>query len=117
MILLSSIRLPDEALGLSDQERILRLLDQVFQRHRHRLHGYRVVLFGSRATGRAKERSDFDLGVIGACPLPLADFYAIEDDLEALPTLYHIDWVDLNRASAKFREKALREGKVIYEGQ
>jgi len=101
--------------GHSRQERILTLLRQVFDHHRHRLRGYRILLFGSRATGRAQERSDFDIGVIGERPLPLEDFYAIEDDIEALPTLYQIDWVDLNRASDELREEALKEGRIIYE--
>ncbi|GAB6066968.1 hypothetical protein JCM13664_02860 [Methylothermus subterraneus] len=97
------------------EKRILAMLRQVFDRHRGRLRGYRILLFGSRATGRARERSDFDLGVIGDRPLPLTDFYAIEEDIEQLPTLYRIDWVDLNRASPILKEEALKEGKVIYE--
>ena len=39
------------------------------------LRGYRVVLFGSRTAGAARERSDFDVGVWGDTPLPLATFY------------------------------------------
>ena len=97
------------------QTRILALLRQVFERHRHELHGYRIILFGSRATGRARPRSDFDIGVIGDRPLPLPVFYAIEEEIENLPTLYRIDWVDLNRASATLREEALREGRTLYE--
>lgn len=72
------------------------------------LRGYKVLLFGSRARGTARPQSDFDLGVVGDSPLPLTVFYAIEDRLEALPTLHRIDWVDLNRASAEFRERAAR---------
>lgn len=29
------------------------------------LRGYRIFLFGSRATGNARERSDFDIGILG----------------------------------------------------
>lgn len=74
----------------------------------------RVVLFGSRAAGKARPRSDFDLGVIGSEPLPLRNFYAIEDMLEALPTLYHIDWVDLTRADARFRVRALDKAETLH---
>lgn len=74
-----------------------------------------VVLFGSRATGSAKDRSDFDLGVIGEEPMPFEDFYAIDDLIETLPTLYRIDWVDLTRASPKFRAAALEHADVLYE--
>ena len=52
-----------------------------------RLGRRKVFLFGSRARGCAKDRSDFDLGVMGDEPMPLEDFYAIEDLIEALPTL------------------------------
>lgn len=78
------------------------------------LAGRRVVLFGSRAHGRARERSDFDIGVVGDAPLPLSDYYAIEDKLDALPTLYRIDWVDFARASETFRHRALPGAKVIH---
>lgn len=81
----------------------------------NRLQGYKVVLFGSRAQGTAKLRSDFDLGVVGEMPLPLVDFFAIEDMLDDLPTLYRIDWVDFSSVSERFRAQALRSVEVIYE--
>ncbi len=91
------------------------MLRQALRANAHRLLGHKVVLFGSRATGRARERSDYDLGVVGDVPLPLEDFYAIEDALEALPTLYRIDWVDLMRTDERFRARSLREAEILYE--
>lgn len=79
------------------------------------LRGHKVYLFGSRARARAGARSDFDLGVLGDEPLALRDFYAIEDALDELPTLYRIDWVDLNRAPPQFRERALQAAELLYE--
>ena len=79
------------------------------------LRGRKAFLFGSRATGNAHPRSDFDVGVIGDEPLPLRDFYAIEDMLDALPTLYKIDWVDFNRVSAEFRQRAMHTMETLYE--
>ena len=79
------------------------------------LRGHRVVLFGSRASGRARPRSDFDIGVIEDQPLPIRDFYEIEDRLEDLPTLYRIDWVDLNKAAPSLRQRALDHAVLIYE--
>lgn len=78
------------------------------------LHGHRVVLFGSRAAGTAKERSDFDIGVDGDAPLSFSAFYAIADRLESLRTLYRIDWVDLCRTSALFRSEALKNSRTLY---
>ncbi|MDX1252631.1 MAG: nucleotidyltransferase domain-containing protein [Gammaproteobacteria bacterium] len=91
------------------------MLIQVMRANTNRLGGRRVVLFGSRAQGKAKSRSDFDLGVVGDTPLPLADFVAIEDMLDELPTLYRIDWVDLARVSERFRSQALQKAEVIHE--
>lgn len=79
------------------------------------LAGHQVVLFGSRARGDAGVRSDFDLGVDGDAPLELDHFFAIEDQLENVPTLYKIDWVDLRRVSPEFRKRALRHCEVLYE--
>lgn len=94
---------------------IRRMLRDLCRNAQHRLAGHRVVVFGSRARGDAKPRSDFDVGVIGETPLPLEDFYALEDQMEDLPTLYRIDWVDLSRASASFRHEAMADMQVIYE--
>ncbi len=94
---------------------VRRMIVDTLARCGPRLAGHRVVLFGSRAKGTAAPRSDFDIGVDGAEPLPLADFFAVEDALEALPTLYRIDWVDLRRVSPEFRERALEGAELIYE--
>lgn len=99
---------------MNREAEILAMIAGVMARNAERLRGRRVLLFGSRASGKARPRSDFDLGVMGDEPLPLEDFYAIEDQLDALPTLYKIDWVDLNRASPRFRERALRQTETLY---
>lgn len=79
------------------------------------LKGYKIVLFGSRASGSANQRSDFDIGVIGDKTLPLETFSAIQDALEQLPTLYKIDWVDLMKVDRDFLKLAFENTKVIYE--
>lgn len=96
-------------------EEVLAMLTDTMRANADRLSGHKVVLFGCRARGDAKSRSDFGLGVIGDTPLPLEDFYAIEDKLDELQTLYRIDWVDFARASERFRTEALRSTKVLYE--
>lgn len=100
---------------MTREDEVRRMLQDLFSKSGKRLAGHRVVLFGSRARGDARPRSDFDLAVIGETPLPLHDFYALADQLDELPTLYRIDWVDLARASEKFRQSALTNAEVIYE--
>lgn len=93
---------------------ITAMIAEVMARNAERLRSRRVFLFGSRASGEARPHSDFDVGVMGDEPLPLEDFYAIEDQLDDLPTLHKIDWVDLNRTSPRFRERALQRTKTLY---
>lgn len=50
-----------------------------------------MVLFGSRAKGTATERSDIDIAVSG-----VEDIGALREALDAIPTLYQIDLVDLD---------------------
>jgi predicted nucleotidyltransferase len=95
---------------------ILQMLKDLFANRRADLDKHRVLLFGSRARGSAKQRSDFDLAVDGDGPLPLKSFFEIAEALEDLPTLYSFDWVDLTRVNSRFREEALKSAKVIYEG-
>ncbi len=80
------------------------------------LKGYKVILFGSRAAGHAGPRSDFDVGVIGSRPIRITTFYRIGDLLEAIDTLYTIDWVDLNRVTPSFYREAMKTMEVLYEG-
>jgi len=99
---------------MNRETEIKRLIADVMRRNAERLRGHRVFLFGSRVTGDARPHSDFDIGVVGDTPLPLNDFYAIEDQLDDLPTLYKIDWVDFNRASPRFSERAARQIEVLH---
>lgn len=101
---------------MNKETAIKKAIQQQLKKARDRLTGYRVVIFGSRATGKAKPRSDFDIGVVGPEPLPLKTFYYIEDLLDAIDTLYTIDWVDLNRVSPQFKQEALKATEVLYEG-
>src|SRR6266404_8500642 len=67
---------------------------------------YRVFLFGSRATGSARERSDIDIGIEGPAPVPREALAAIHEEIEDAPTLYSIDIVDFRRLPEKFRQVA-----------
>ena len=69
------------------------------------------ILFGSRAKGTALERSDIDIAVSGA-----TDFYALQEEVENLPTLYTVDLVNLDICMNQLLlEDIRRYGKKIYE--
>jgi predicted nucleotidyltransferase len=102
-----------ELQDLTPEERIKEEIRKVCARMKADLCGYQVVLFGSRRAGVARDRSDFDVGVLGDTPLPLTIFYKMEDLFEQIPTLYRIDWVDLNRVSPEFRREALKQAEVL----
>ncbi len=71
----------------------------------------RVLLFGSRARGDFKERSDIDLAVSGG----KTDMFSVLVD-EETPTLLQYDIVNLDRSvQAALRLEIEREGIVIYE--
>lgn len=71
----------------------------------------KVILFGSRARGDNRERSDIDLAVSGG---NIADFYY--DLEEEAWTLLMFDVVNLDRKiSDELQEEIDRDGVVLYE--
>ncbi len=71
----------------------------------------KVVLFGSRARGDFRERSDIDLAVWGG------DFNRFWLDVdEKTSTLLQFDFVNMNGTVQKeLSEVITEEGKIIYE--
>lgn len=71
----------------------------------------KVLLFGSRARGDYRERSDIDLAVYGE----QASLYGMEVD-ETVPTLLKFDIVDMTApVQPELLESIRREGVVLYE--
>lgn len=71
----------------------------------------KLILFGSRARGTNRERSDIDLAVQGG---RTAEFSLRAD--EEIPTLLMFDVVDLDKPiQAELREEIRRDGIVLYE--
>ncbi len=71
----------------------------------------RIVLFGSRARGDNKERSDIDLAISGGNTIS----FSVEID-ERVQTLLMFDVVDLGKPINEALLKAIqKEGVVIYE--
>ncbi len=73
------------------------------------------ILFGSRARGRAKKYSDWDIGVFSADVLPHSLYRRVlgrKDDLaENLP--FFVDVVNLNNADSAFLKEASRHWRFL----
>ena len=76
---------------------------------------YRVFIFGSRAKGKSGIRSDIDIGIEAAGPIPGNIKLEIESEIAELPVLQKIDFVDFKEVSDDFKEIAMQNIEVIYE--
>lgn len=63
-----------------------------------------VILFGSRAKGTARERSDIYVAVSG-----VKDFDALAEQIEELPTLYSIDLVNMDTCKNQLLLEDIRQ--------
>ena len=73
----------------------------------------RLFFFGSRVTGEARERSDFDVAVEGQGRIQPSLITRIRDALDELPTLYRVDFVDLACVSEAARSEMLKHVEAI----
>ena len=74
----------------------------------------RIILFGSRARGDARDRSDIDIAV----EAPSADIRAwdrIAETVDQAPTLLRLDLVRLDTAAPELLDEISEEGIVVYE--
>ncbi len=71
----------------------------------------KIILFGSRARGNHRERSDIDLAVFGG------DFVRFAEDVEEeVETLLIFDLVDMEMPiTPEFYAEIMRDGVTIYE--
>ena len=63
-----------------------------------------VILYGSRAKGTARERSDIDIAVSGA-----ENFDILVEKVEELPTLYSIDLVNMDTCKNQLLLEDIRQ--------
>ncbi len=76
--------------------------------------GVVVYLFGSRATGNATTVSDIDIGIAFKDRSSRAVIPLLREKIENSNIPYKVDIVDLSQVSREFRERVLREGKVLW---
>lgn len=82
------------------QEQILEQAKEICMRYQAK----ELILFGSRAAGTARERSDVDLAVGGA-----EHFDALSEDLRGIPTLLSFDILNLDTCGNQALVKEVRE--------
>lgn len=71
----------------------------------------KVILFGSRARGENRERSDIDLAVIGGDTVKFIT--SVDDEVS---TLLMFDVIDLGKSvQAELMEEIRKDGIVLYE--
>ena len=63
-----------------------------------------VILYGSRAKGTARERSDIDIAVSGA-----VNFDMLVEKVEELPTLYSVDLVNMDTCKNELLLEDIRQ--------
>ena len=90
----------------------LRALDTVKRIVFERLAGHpaRVYLFGSCARGDGSHRSNIDVAIDPAEPLPQSLLAKIDEELEESTVPYFVDVIDLSAAGPSYREAVEREG-------
>ena len=75
----------------------------------------KVVLFGSRARGDFRERSDIDLAVYGMPPENQTSFWL---DAEELPTLLKLDIVHVAPdMDSEFLSNIEKDGVILYAAE
>jgi len=74
----------------------------------------RIILFGSRARGDARSRSDVDLAV-EAPAAGRREWLEVVEALEDADTLLSVTVVRLDEVSDSLRRRILVEGRVLYE--
>lgn len=75
----------------------------------------KIVLFGSRARGDNRERSDIDIAVFGLSDVLRADFL---EDIDQLPTLLEFDVVQIKEdTNLQLLTNIEKDGVTLYDGQ
>ena len=98
---------------LSEKE----ILSEVVSIVTHYLPEVTIYLFGSRAWGRARENSDFDIALEWKEKIPLSTLSKIRERLEEIPTLKSFDLVDIRRCSDDLAILIKEKGIILHDSK
>jgi predicted nucleotidyltransferase len=68
-----------------------------------------VFIFGSRADGKAKPNSDWDIGVIGRKKIAGSALEKARESLESIRTLQTFELVDFRKVPDSFKKMAMQK--------
>ena len=74
----------------------------------------RIILFGSRAKGRARHGADFDIAVDARAP-QFTKRRSLLEQIERISGLHRVDLVFLKQVSRDFRRIIEKTGTTLYE--
>ena len=78
------------------------------------LHPKRILLFGSRARGRGKRYSDFDVALEGVAMTHRWE-RELKDALDARLGIFSVDLINRDKVDREFKVLIREGGRVIYE--
>ncbi|BAT71061.1 nucleotidyltransferase [Thermosulfidibacter takaii ABI70S6] len=90
-------------------EGCIKLIVEELKKHKPR----RIILFGSRAKGCHKKRSDIDIAV--DMELTFREKRKLREKVDEVSGLYSVDLVFLDDVEDDFKARILREGVILYE--
>jgi len=73
----------------------------------------KIILFGSRSRGDYRKNSDIDIAV--DLELSFREKRKLREKIDIISGLYSVDLIFLNEVEDNFKEKILKEGKILYD--
>jgi len=89
-------------------------LDQIKNIVVKTLHPERVWLFGSRAEGKNRKQSDYDIAFEGSSS-SFRELRKAKEQISECIGIYSCDLIDLEKADEDFRNLVREKGKIIHE--
>ncbi len=103
-----------EILKTGKEESQESIIDEIVNTITAYLHPKRIYLFGSRAMGRSRRYSDFDIAVEGVKMTHRSE-RELKEALDARLGIFTVDLVNLDNVEPEFKMLILKTGRVVYE--